>query len=347
MDLPLAAPANFSDHVFKIVHGVELALRIWPADPPPPAGIRSPFIFFTHGGGYTAGRHFTPLAWMHSGLISRGFHLVSSSYRLAPQVRVDEQLDDCLDAMAWCNANLPRVIGANKIDMERFVVCGDSAGGTLATLLGHRLNPSPRAVIDIYGVVDFMSSGIVELPNAAAASNPPEWKGEFTDAELEAFLDDRDPVKALTYAPPWIAKWTDEVMSKAWAMEFHNTTRMRMQSEFHVWLAYRGMSGGDIRRSIFHQEKFADEDALVAYAKSLSSHVLLQGKTWYPPTAFLHATGDPAVPISQSINMAKRLRDMGVPVIESYEPATEHVFDNKYIVSGTHTLILIYGSSPA
>lgn len=40
-------PPGFSDHVYKVAHGVEIPLRIWPA----PSGKRdAPWLLWFHGG---------------------------------------------------------------------------------------------------------------------------------------------------------------------------------------------------------------------------------------------------------------------------------------------------------
>jgi len=46
-------PPGFSDHVFKVEHGVELPLRIWPA----PVGKKNaPWLLWFHGGESDDGR---------------------------------------------------------------------------------------------------------------------------------------------------------------------------------------------------------------------------------------------------------------------------------------------------
>jgi acetyl esterase/lipase len=331
MGISRVTPANFTDHVFKTVNGVELELRVWPADPAPSG--RAPWVIWTHGGGYTAGRHFTPLSWLNPGMRARGFHMVASSYRLGPQGRLDDQLADSIDAVTWCRTKLPELLGPDKIDIDRLVVCGDSAGGTLATLLGHYLTPPPKVVIDAYGPVDFKPFGWLGWPQAAdPPSSLPVWQGEFTDAELEAYLYDREPSNALSYSPSKILQSSDvELLSQQWGIELHNTKPMRLQTEFHVWQMRRNLAS-DFQKAVLHLEKFPDANALASFVKSLSAYDLLDNKANYPPTAFLHAIGDTEVPVSQSREMAKKLRQMGVPVVECYEESPDHQFDLKYTV---------------
>jgi acetyl esterase/lipase len=345
-EAPRATPSNFTDHVFKTIHGLDLSVRVWPADPSPAAGTNAPFVIWTHGGSYLVGKHFTPLVWLEPGLRARGFHMVSHSYRLAPQARIDESLSDCLDAVTWCRSNLPRVLGRDKVDVDRYVVCGDSSGGTLAILLGHHANPSPRVVIDVYGVVDFESMGWLrqDAQEQIPSKSSTEWKGEFTEAELETFLADRNPANTLDVAPPWIARYSEEQLSKQWATQFRYTKRIRLQTELHVWRTNRGKRGikSDLLKAVIHDENFADRKDLVKFLASVSPLRLLDGKTRYPPTAILHGTADPVVPVSQSIDMAEALKTMGIPVVECYELGMKHGFDNKYTVSITRRPSLIH-----
>jgi acetyl esterase/lipase len=336
-EVPRPAPSNFTDHVFKTINGLDLSVRLWPADPLPAPGMPAPFVIWTHGGSYLVGKHFAPLVWLEPGLRARGFHIVSHSYRLAPQARIDESLSDCLDAVTWCRVNLPHLLGQDRVDVDRYVVCGDSSGGTLATLLGHYADPPPRVVIDVYGVIDFESMGWLgdEAQKQLPSIGSTEWKGEFTEAELHAFLSDRNPANTLDVAPPWIARYTEEQLSKQWATQFRYTKRIRLQTELHVWRTNRGKQGikSDLLKAVIHEENFPDRKALSDFLASVSPLRLLDGNTRYPPTAFLHGTADSVVPISQSIKMAEVLKSMGVPTVECYESGMKHGFDSKYTVS--------------
>jgi acetyl esterase/lipase len=276
---------------------------------------------------------------MEPGFRQRGYHIVSHNYRLGPQASYDVQLQDCLDAVAWCRATLPSILGEDKVDVDRYIISGESAGGHLVTLMAHHLlSPPPRAVVDVYGITDpsgflaFLST----IPNPA---NPTPWTGEFSEEELTNFLSDRNPENGLTDA-----LWYDEekrypasLLEERWAAKVEYTRRLRMQMELHRWRSNAAVRPKKlvhaIRRGTLHDERFADEAALQKFLLEMSPLPLLEGTTTYPPTAFLHGTADTAAPIGQSIDMAKKLREMGVEVVECYEEGMEHVFDMKYTVS--------------
>lgn len=96
-----------------------------------PKGTKSsdklPVIIDIHGGG-----------WMYAtkdlneyycrALADRGFAVFSISYRLVPDVTVNEQLQDCMTALKWINENMK----SYPCDANSVMLTGDSAGGQLS-----------------------------------------------------------------------------------------------------------------------------------------------------------------------------------------------------------------------
>ena len=335
---PRSAPPNFTDHTFPSTSGVPLSVRVWPATAPL-ISTPAPFILLTHGGGLLAGQHYIPPPWPFPGFRARGYHLVSHSYRLGPQARLDEQLADCLEAVAWCRGNLEGILGEGKVDVDRYVLYGDSAGGLLVALMGLELkSPPPRAVVNVYGVVDF--PGLLAEEERAPEKEAVPWTGEFGEDELEAFLCDRDPANVLTASTAWreMEEFDEDEFSRLLGTEFRYTKRVRLQAELHIWRSMHPRGAALLTTAVMHPEKFEDEEKLREFSLGLSPLQVLRRRqaegddTGYPPTAFLHGTGDTAVPVQQSYDMARTLREMGVPVVEQYEEGEEHVFDHKYTV---------------
>lgn len=98
---------------------------LYPADTQP--GAKLPVIIDIHGGG-----------WMYAtkdlneyycrAIADRGFVVFSISYRLAPDVIVPEQLQDCMTALKWINDNKADY----PCDTDSVMLTGDSAGGQLS-----------------------------------------------------------------------------------------------------------------------------------------------------------------------------------------------------------------------
>lgn len=86
-----------------------------------------PVIIDIHGGG-----------WMYAdkdlndnyclGLASRGYVVFNISYRLVPDVTVEEQIQDVAFALQWISQNM----SSYPCDEENILLTGDSAGGQLA-----------------------------------------------------------------------------------------------------------------------------------------------------------------------------------------------------------------------
>jgi len=92
--------------------------------------IPAPAILRIHGGAWRAYSK-NDLHVAHR-LIDHGFIFVSANYRYSSQAKFPAQLEDCKSAVRWMRANSAEY----GIDPDRIGVCGDSAGGHLACLLG-------------------------------------------------------------------------------------------------------------------------------------------------------------------------------------------------------------------
>ncbi|MGI4862533.1 MAG: alpha/beta hydrolase [Janthinobacterium lividum] len=96
------------------------------------ATVLRPVVLFIHGGSWNSGSK-NDILYKAIGrrLAKQGFVGVVISYRLAPQVLVPQQADDCARALAWTVAHIKEYGG----DPARIVLMGHSAGGGLAALL--------------------------------------------------------------------------------------------------------------------------------------------------------------------------------------------------------------------
>lgn len=106
-----------------------------------------PVIIDIHGGGWMyATKNLNEYYCME--LAKKGYCVFSLSYRLVPDVTVNEQIKDCTEALAFIRANM-KDYPANK---KTVMLTGDSAGGQLA-LYSTILNNNPDAR-EIFGTVD-------------------------------------------------------------------------------------------------------------------------------------------------------------------------------------------------
>jgi acetyl esterase/lipase len=274
-------------------------------------------------------------AWVVPAFQLYGYHVVSVAYRFLPHVSLPEEVGDCKDALVWCFEHLPSILGADTIDTARYVVAGDSAGGTLSTICGHVFEPKPKAVIDVFGVVD-ITDKYFHTPLPEDQPNP--W-GEYSqprdEQELEKLLGDRDPSKAEVICP-W--DWELEPnMSVEDLRLFWGTPDFTPSEKDFLRMDMVKHSGKRSNKFsiLFRREKLSDEEFLAKCKEWSSYYMLDERKREYPPTFFLHGTGDTAVPVEQSSMMAKKLRELGVPVGEAYCEGGQHCFENKIEVSAS------------
>jgi alpha-L-fucosidase 2 len=132
----------------KIVYDREhnLALDAWT-----PLG-RGPFptVIIAHGGGWEAGDRVTYATPVFEPLARAGFAWFSIDYRLTPQSRHPDQLQDLRTAIRFVRENAARF----RIDPKRIAILGESASGQMVAQLATEM-PPVAAVVSLYGVYDF------------------------------------------------------------------------------------------------------------------------------------------------------------------------------------------------
>jgi acetyl esterase/lipase len=322
-------PSNFSEHVFKTVEGVEVKLRIWPADEASDGRPR-PWVWYAHGGAWFFGKPQLPNAWVVPGLRSRGYHVVGIGYRKCPQVWLKDIIDDGMDAWLWCRDNLEGILGETAVDIDRYVLSGESAGGNIALLVNQRITsdtslPPAAAIFSCYAPTDMLAGlGSVEAFNWSLS-------GEFTAAEIEGNISDSDPSHAMTvcceecHVPV-------EVFREQWQdPTFTHTERDRLQFDTCKYLLLQGRLMRVVLRT---GEDGASPEQSEGHAREWSPLHLLDHSTGHPPTYFLHGDADCAVPMEvHTLPYLRRLRSMGVQCAVSIMHGKGHAQDNLYTVS--------------
>jgi acetyl esterase len=130
--------------------GGEIPIRLYyPAGDPPFATL----VYF-HGGGWVIGNLDTHHAFCHALAKKGGCLVVSVDYRLAPEHPYPAAVEDAYTATKWVAENAAVI----QADPDRFSVCGDSAGGHLATVVSmmarDRKGPGIDLQILIYPITD-------------------------------------------------------------------------------------------------------------------------------------------------------------------------------------------------
>ncbi len=150
--LALAALCAYSaedfDVVYRTVNGGELRMDVAVPDSPGPHAV----VLCLHGGGWSMGSRRSFHKIMRE-LSAGGFAAASVQYRLAPAARHPAQVEDIQEAVAFLRRNAARY----RIDPERVVLMGASAGAHLALVAGLPRSAAPdgiRAIVDISGPTD-------------------------------------------------------------------------------------------------------------------------------------------------------------------------------------------------
>ena len=107
-------------------------------------------ILWIHGGALIFGTRTMPADQLEL-YLGAGYSVVSIDYRLAPETKLPQIIEDLEDAFDWVRVKGPGLFGA---DPDRLAVIGHSAGGYMTLLTGFRVNPPPQALVSFYGYGD-------------------------------------------------------------------------------------------------------------------------------------------------------------------------------------------------
>ena len=136
-----------STYTYKKTDGLHIRADVYRK----PDGIVRPAVLWIHGGALIMGNR----GWLNpvqaEKYLDAGYAVISIDYRLAPQVRLRQIIEDLEDAYRWVRSDGP---GSFQIDPDRIAVVGHSAGGYLALMSGFVLKPRPKAIVSFYGYGD-------------------------------------------------------------------------------------------------------------------------------------------------------------------------------------------------
>ena len=126
LDPPRAPLPRVEDLTIPASDGWPIPARLYA--PSVEAGL--PVMLYLHGGGFTIGNLETHDSLCRQFALRSGAAVLALDYRLAPEHRFPQAVDDSWDVLAW----LARHGATLGLDPARLAVGGDSAGGTLAAV---------------------------------------------------------------------------------------------------------------------------------------------------------------------------------------------------------------------
>ncbi|EPQ31921.1 uncharacterized protein PFL1_00120 [Pseudozyma flocculosa PF-1] len=262
-----------------------------------------PVVVWFHGGGLIQGSRNKMPPHIQRAVDRYGIAVVSPDYRLAPQCRAPGILDDVSDLLAFLVDKLPASLpsSAPKLDLDRIVLTGSSAGGWLALLLGLGMCPRTRpellarvdAIAGIYPITTMDHPFFLEkrVPFLGPLANPPSEFAEYVDPDAPATA---------------------------------NTFEDRKRSNFYMHAQREGI----FPALLFTDQQRNDEGWLQktdvpAFVRSSSE---AQRKAW-PAIYTIHGAPDTAVDVDQSRKLKAALDAVGVPSTYDEVPDKEHLWD--------------------
>ena len=154
-DTPIPNGIDIRDNVVEGRDG-PISIRLYiPREPSSDATV-----IYYHGGGFVLGNldtHNTICADMAS---ETNLRVVAVDYRLTPEHRFPAHFHDAIDAFS-------------ALDEGRTIVCGDSAGGTLAAAVCADRHGSEQQPIGHVLIYAFLGGVIMELPSYEEVSDAP------------------------------------------------------------------------------------------------------------------------------------------------------------------------------
>src|SRR5690606_4249310 len=229
---PFNLPAAMDGGTAKVGDGVAYAdgarhkLDVYA---PEQRGETAPVVFFIYGGGWNRGER-SDYQFVGRALASRGFVTVIADYRLVPEVRYPEFLEDSARALRWVQDNIALYGG----DPNRVFLAGHSAGAYNAVMLA--LDPSFRKE---YGVT-------LPILGVAALAGPfdfyPFEYGEVRDAFGHApNPEGTQPINLVTADTPpmYLASGTSDPIVRV-----QNTERFAKKLQDNgIWVTTRYYEG--------------------------------------------------------------------------------------------------------
>ena len=184
----------------------------------------APVVMFIYGGAWAAGDKFE-YEFVGRALAANGYVAVIADYRLFPEVRYPDFLEDCAAAAHWIGENIVNYGG----DTRRFFLAGHSAGAYNAVMLGldasffrdQGVSMPIRAVAAISGPFNFypfeydqvrVIFGDAPNPegtqpiNLVAAGDPPVFLGSGTTDPIVRVENSRALAEKLRAQGVWVTE---------------------------------------------------------------------------------------------------------------------------------------------
>lgn len=103
----------------------------------------TPAVLLIHGGGWSGKERRSDMTGIAKDLAKRGYFVMNTTYRLAPEWEFPAQTDDLKEALRYMRVNSKEL----NIDTARIATFGYSAGGHLSALIGLQKENGIKAIV--------------------------------------------------------------------------------------------------------------------------------------------------------------------------------------------------------
>ena len=165
-----ASAGSKTTFIYKRIANTDIRADVYR---PRETGLR-PVIVWIHGGALIFGSRSMLPADELGLFLEAGFIVVAIDYRLAPETKLPEILNDVDDALHWVQTEGPSLYNA---DPAHIAVVGQSAGAYLALMEGVRATPRLQAIVSFYGYGN-ISGEWYSRPDAVYLKQPVVTKEE-------------------------------------------------------------------------------------------------------------------------------------------------------------------------
>lgn len=294
LKLPAVPNARIEGNIaFACIPGTDRKLLCdlwWPPLTATSSGLA--FIYLHGGAWYLLDKDLGTRRFF-SYLAAQGHVIMDVAYRLAPETDMMGMVNDVKRAIVWMKENA----GTYRVNPNKIVVGGGSAGGHLALLAAYTANNPKFTPKELEGK-DLSVCSVISLYGPADL----EAMYYHTNQHLTTRSTPGRPKKA---GPTQMPKWIIKKMGK----EYY---RLNMDKGFVNAAAFAPLLGG-------HPDECAETYALY----SPVSHI----HTQCPPTLLVHGEDDAMAPVKSTRLLRTRLQEEKVPSVMHILPQTDHAFD--------------------
>ncbi|MBT2457988.1 alpha/beta hydrolase [Streptomyces sp. ISL-86] len=212
-----------------------------------PAGIAGPLplLFYMHGGGMITGNAWSVLPQLlREWALTLELAVISVEYRLAPQARYPGPVEDCYAGFVWVAAHAAGL----RIDADRIIIGGKSAGGGLAAALAlltrDRGGPTPIGQLLLCPMLDdrnntYSSHQMAGIDTWDRTSNATAWQALLGDrygaADLPPYAAPARATDLSRLPPAYIEVGSAETFRDEDVAYANAIWQAGGQAELHVW----------------------------------------------------------------------------------------------------------------